>query len=61
MLLKDKLQKMSKGQLSKQIKSYQEQIDIQKSMSESAKANHLFGSSIESNLELAKKELVSRE
>lgn len=61
MILKDKLQNMSKGQLAKQIKRYQEQIESQKSMSESVKVNHLFGSSIESNLEFAKKELASRE
>lgn len=60
MLLKDKLQTMSKEQLVKQIGNYEKQADSQKDMPKNVKCNHLFGSSIEENLELARKELASR-
>jgi len=60
MLLLDRLQTTTKEQLIAHIKSYEQQIVHQKEMSKHARLDHLFGSSKQEDLKIAKEELARR-
>jgi hypothetical protein len=59
-LIPDRLRMMTKQQLIHQTKSYEEQIEQQKEMPESARLDYLFGGSTVKNLKIAKEELARR-